>query len=286
MNESWIEVGGVRTHYLSAGDGAPVVLIHGGEIGAPDASAAAWSPCLGALARQFRVLAFDRLGMGRTAPPVRDEDYTLAASAVHAQEFVGAIIDQPAHLVAHGSGARLALELCLGGVTPVRSCTILNSATVTPGVMEIVPRPNWTEAWEPARQIEEHFRSLMSPHNHPPEAAVAAARALHASGSLTEARRKMWNEDLRTRIYLRELGAGRGALFRRMKERAVGAPVLLLNGAQDPLVSSECAALLLQMIAEKQRDVELHLFAACGHYPQLEAPEAVSDLLAAFIDAN
>lgn len=286
MNEHWIEIGGVRTRYLIAGDGPPVVFIHGGEIGAPEASAPQWASCLGAVARQFGVLAFDRLGMGHTAPPVRDEDYTLAASATHAQQLVGALADRPVHLVAHGSGAWIALELCLGGAIRACSCTILNSATVTPGVMEIVPRSSCPDGWEPEAQIREHFRALMAPHERFSDAAVATALALHGRDSLAEARRKMRDEDLRTRVYLKELGVGRGLLFRRIKESGVGVPILLLNGADDPLVSTECAAMLLQLIAVKQRNVELHLLAGCGHYPQLEAPDAVSDLIVAFVGAN
>jgi len=279
-------VSGVRTRYLIAGDGEPVVLIHGGEIGAPEASEAVWVPCVNALARQFQVLAFDRLGMGGTAPPKYDEDYTLAASAAHAQQLIAALFEARAvHLVAHGSGARIAFEICLGGAIRVHSCTILNSATVTPGVMEVVPRPRSTDAREPRAQICENFRALMAPQSRIPDAAIEAALTLRAVDSLAEARRKMRDEDLRTRIYLKELGAGRGALFRRIKEQGVGVPVLLLNGADDPLVSAECAALLLQALAEKRHDIELHLLAGCGHYPQLEAPETVSDLLAAFLGA-
>jgi pimeloyl-ACP methyl ester carboxylesterase len=152
--------------------------------------------------------------------------------------------------------------------------------------MEVVPRPTWSDAWEPERQVRDHFRALCAPQSRVPPWVIAEAQALHGIDSLARARRKMREEGLRARVYLRELSAGRGALFRRIKETGVAVPILLLNGADDPLVSDECAAMLLSALGERQRQVELHLIAGCGHYPQLEAPETVAGLLSAFLRAH
>jgi 2-hydroxy-6-oxonona-2,4-dienedioate hydrolase len=283
QGEGWTDIGGVRTRYFVQGEGEVVLLIHGSEIGAPESSAVDWRECFTPLSRTFRVIAFDRLGMGYTGPPQRDEDYTLAASSAHARQFIEALADRPVHIVAHGSGARIALDLCLGGTIRVLSCVLLNSATVTPGVTEIVPRPTWSNVWEPERQLQEHFRALCASHYRVPTAIIAETQSLYALESLAQVRRNMRDAGLRTRVYLRELGASRAALFRRIKETGISVPMLLLNGADDPLVTDECAAMLLSALAEKQREVELHLIARCGHYPQLEAPEHVVDHVSSFV---
>jgi len=33
VRSRYLDVGGIRTHYLDAGDGPPVVLLHSGEFG-------------------------------------------------------------------------------------------------------------------------------------------------------------------------------------------------------------------------------------------------------------
>jgi pimeloyl-ACP methyl ester carboxylesterase len=60
----YVDVGGIRTHYLDAGEGPPVVLLHSGEFGA--SAALTWEYNIPALAQRFRVIAPDWLGFGRT----------------------------------------------------------------------------------------------------------------------------------------------------------------------------------------------------------------------------
>ncbi|GLZ02596.1 alpha/beta hydrolase [Actinomadura sp. NBRC 104412] len=64
-----LEVGGFRTHYLDAGDGPPLVLLHGGEYGA--AAELTWEHCIDDLAAHFRVIAPDFYGYG-ASDKVRD----------------------------------------------------------------------------------------------------------------------------------------------------------------------------------------------------------------------
>ena len=59
-----ILVDGIRTHYLEAGDGPPVVLLHAGEFGG--AAELSWEHTIPALAEQYRVIAPDWLGFGYT----------------------------------------------------------------------------------------------------------------------------------------------------------------------------------------------------------------------------
>ena len=56
---------GIRTHYLDAGDGPVLVLLHGGEYGA--AAELTWSDCIPLWRGNFRVLALDLVGFGRSS---------------------------------------------------------------------------------------------------------------------------------------------------------------------------------------------------------------------------
>ena len=68
-NSRFVDAGGLRTHYLEAGNPAapPVVLLHGGGAGA-DATGN-WHHTIPQLARTHRVIALDMVGFGRTAKP-------------------------------------------------------------------------------------------------------------------------------------------------------------------------------------------------------------------------
>lgn len=64
INSRYINVDGIRTHYLEGGNGPTVVFMHSGEFGG--ASELSWEFNLPAFARHFRVVAPDAIGFGRT----------------------------------------------------------------------------------------------------------------------------------------------------------------------------------------------------------------------------
>jgi pimeloyl-ACP methyl ester carboxylesterase len=97
-------VNGVRLYYDLAGDGPPLVLVHGSW-----SDGAGWDLVRPALAPHFRVLVYDRRGHSRSErPPTQgstDEDVAdLAALIAHLG--LG-----PAHVAGTSSGAALALRL-------------------------------------------------------------------------------------------------------------------------------------------------------------------------------
>jgi pimeloyl-ACP methyl ester carboxylesterase len=62
--DRYVVADGCTTHYLEAGDGPPLVLLHGGEHGA--AAEITWEHCIPALAERHRVLALDFVGFGHS----------------------------------------------------------------------------------------------------------------------------------------------------------------------------------------------------------------------------
>src|ERR1700759_2660726 len=64
---SLVDAGGIKTNYLEAGEGSPVVLIHGSGPGVT--SYANWRLVLPALAADFRAIAPDMVGFGYSERP-------------------------------------------------------------------------------------------------------------------------------------------------------------------------------------------------------------------------
>ena len=63
--DEFVTVYGAKIHYVEAGSGAPVVLIHG----LAD-NTKVWNSVIPPLAARFRVIAFDQIGFGRSDKPL------------------------------------------------------------------------------------------------------------------------------------------------------------------------------------------------------------------------
>lgn len=99
-----VEVNGRTIAYRRAGDGPPLVLLHGGW-----SDGRAWWPQLEGLADEFTIIAWDAPGCGGSWDPPADFPLPDYADAV--ADLIGALgIDRP-HLLGLSFGGGLALEV-------------------------------------------------------------------------------------------------------------------------------------------------------------------------------
>ncbi|WP_448191199.1 alpha/beta fold hydrolase [Azospirillum sp. sgz301742] len=117
----FVDVDGVRLHYLEKGAGPPVVLIHGNIVSAEDF---AHSGLLDLLATHHRVIAFDRPGMGYSDRP-RGTVWTPTAQATLLQHAFDALgIERPV-VLGHSLGAMVAVALGLDHPEAVSGLVLL-----------------------------------------------------------------------------------------------------------------------------------------------------------------
>src|SRR6201994_2565282 len=95
-------IDGLSTHYLEAGDGDPVVLLHGGEFGV--SAEIAWEATIPALAERYRVLAPDMLGFGESAKVIDFND-GRGMRIRHIAKFCDELRIAAAHFVGNSMGA-------------------------------------------------------------------------------------------------------------------------------------------------------------------------------------
>src|ERR1700757_295187 len=95
-------VDGLVTSYLEAGEGDPVVLLHGGEFGA--SAEFGWEHNIAALAQHHRVLAPDQLGFGRSAKVIDFVD-GRGLRIRHVARFCELLGIGSAHFVGNSMGA-------------------------------------------------------------------------------------------------------------------------------------------------------------------------------------
>src|ERR1700739_5173035 len=107
-------VDGLVTSYLKAGQGNPVVLLHGGEFGA--SAELGWERNIAALAAQHRVLAPDQLGFGQSAKVIDFAD-GRGLRIRHVARFCEVLGVDSAHLVGNSMGD-INLVTAAGSLTP------------------------------------------------------------------------------------------------------------------------------------------------------------------------
>ena len=101
-----IKVDGLRIAYERAGDGPPLILLHGYVGDGP----ATWRRQIEGLSDEFTVVAWDAPGAGRSSDP--PESFGMAGYADCLAGFVERLGLEKAHVAGLSFGGALALELC------------------------------------------------------------------------------------------------------------------------------------------------------------------------------
>jgi pimeloyl-ACP methyl ester carboxylesterase len=269
----FIEVDGLRTHYLEAGEGPPVVLFHSGEFGA--SAELSWEYLIPRLARHFRVIAPDWLGFGSTAK-VHDFESKRTRMFSHMVRFIQVMALDRAHFVGNSMGATFLLQLAAerpcrlpldrvvaisgGGFVPdnehrQKLLAYDGSQEAMVGLIEaIFENPVW--AGDPDYVRRRHALSLA------PGAweSVAAARFRSPAAPI---RSEFGQPDL-------------------TPYEQIAAPVLIVAGARDRLRLPGYG----QELAAKIPGSRLATLPTGGHCPNIEEAEQVGDLIIEFLNAD
>lgn len=102
----FVDLDGRRTHYVTKGEGPPVILVHGFNM-----DLTMWYANIDALARRFTVYALDLWGSGYSTREPMDYGYNLFAGQV--RSFMEHLEIARAHLVGHSMGGGTLIVLAL-----------------------------------------------------------------------------------------------------------------------------------------------------------------------------
>jgi 2-hydroxymuconate-semialdehyde hydrolase len=117
-----VSIDGVGIHYLEAGEGPPLMLIHG--LGA---STFTFQRVIPELARRFRVVALDLKGFGFSDRP--GGDYTLTGQADLVRRLMDRLGIDRASVLGHSMGGAVAMRLALACPERVERLILASSAS-------------------------------------------------------------------------------------------------------------------------------------------------------------
>lgn len=270
MQRKTISVDGLTTSYLEAGEGDPVVLLHGGEFGA--GAELGWERNIEALAARHRVLAPDQLGFGESAKVIDFVD-GRGMRIRHVARFCALLGVGSAHFVGNSMGAINLLTDATSGTPslPARSLVIICGGGEIQQNEHFEALQNYDATVPAMRRIVE---ALFFDSGYPADDDYVRRR--YESSTAPGA----WEAIAAARF--RRPGATPSATpsATRAYER-IGAPTLVVEGGEDKLLPSGWAAEVAKQI-DGARSVVVD---KAGHCPQIEQPSVVNQLLMDFLDA-
>lgn len=281
LSDSYAEANGVRLHYVEAGEGPLVVLLHG----FPEFWYS-WRHQIPALADAgYHVVAPDMRGYNLSEKPAGWRAYGAEQLAGDVAALIRHFGVEKAHVVGHDWGAAVAYFTAMDHPDVVERLAILN-----------VPHPaRMLDGFRTVRQLRKSWYMFFFQIPSLPERLLArdgfsfAKRSLRADspGSFTDADLERYVEAWSQPGALTGMIDYYRAALRQSPRKAlermspIDAPVLVIWGERDRHLGSELARPDPKWVP----NVRVQWLAEATHWVQHDAPERVNELLTEFLGA-
>ena len=249
--EKFITTYGAKIHYVEAGSGAPVILIHG----LAD-NVAIWDPVIPALAARFRVIALDQIGFGRSDKPLLN--YRVSTLVDFLDVFLTELKIERASLVGNSLGGWVAAAYALAHPERVERLVLSDAAGYAALTKTMDSRA--LRALRVASRDDIRYLGPLAFHDKRFYQDVDAAfkERVTAGDSYTVAQ------------VLDSMIRGDDALDNKLQ--TLKQPTLVLWGREDKLIPLSFGEQFHREIV----DSRLRIIDNCGHMPQLECPNEFS----------
>jgi epoxide hydrolase 4 len=283
----FVEANGIRFHYVTAGEGPLVLLLHGFP-----QFWYAWRHQIPALAERFKVVVPDLRGYGDTEKPPRVADYRTGILAADVAGLVNAFGCEKAHIVGHDWGGGVAWTTALEHAAVVDKLAVLNCPHPIAFAKALRSNPRQLgRSWyvfffqlpvipelvfrlSPERVIERMFRRMaIRPDTFSDEDLRQFKEALEKPRALTSAI-NYYRATFRNFSAIRELERSR---------KAIGSPTLLIWAENDVALGKELTYGMEPLFTGPFR---IHYVPNCSHWVNEEQPELVNRLLIEFLTAR
>lgn len=270
LESKYVITNGYRTHYIEAGAGEPLLLIHGGGAGA-DARGNWEGPCMEALAKKRRVIAFDMVGFGHSdAPDPEAFDYGPESRVDQLIAFIEAMDFEAVDIVGNSMGGRTAAATAIRRPELVRNLILMGSAGLDRGMggaLRALVEYDFT--FEGMKRIVE----ALTNDNYVPDERMVQYRL---EVSLQEAQAKAFAKTMQALVKREGLHLDPDEIAT-IRQRT-----LVVNGKNDKVVPMEQGYRYLQLIPNSTGV----FLPDCGHWAMIEHPEKFAHLTLEFLEGR
>jgi pimeloyl-ACP methyl ester carboxylesterase len=258
-----VDVGGVATAVMEAGDGPPVLLLHGGI----ECGGAMWAPVVTELARRHRVVAPDLPGLGESAPVPRLDVDTFARWLTELAEQT--CLERPV-VVAHSLTGSLAARVATRGGDLMSRLILYAAPAIGPYRMPlrlryvairfaVRPNPDNAERFERFALFDYDATRRRDPAWYDAFAAYTRSRAIQPHVKTT----------------MRQLIAVQTKPIPDSELARIQVPTALVWGRHDRMVRVDIGT-----AAASRHCWPLHVIDGAAHAPHIEQPQAFVETLA------
>lgn len=273
--------GGLRLHLVEAGDGKPVLLLHG----FPEFWFSWRYQIVDLAAAGFRAVAPDLRGYNKSEKPHGVAAYDIVKLVGDVLALIDHLGVDRIRVVAHDWGGIVAWYLAMWHPDKVERLAILNAPHPATYRRDLFATDQWKRSWymlffqlpwlpEAALAagnfavLDKMFaRDVTNPDAFAHDEILHYKMAFHEKGSV------------RSAINFYRAAARPGAAGRLQDLRPVLCPTLVLWGERDPYLSPTLADGLEAHV----RDLQIRRFPDAGHWLQLDEPALVSAMLVEFL---
>ncbi len=264
-----IDAGGIRTNYIEAGEGEPLILIHGSGPGVT--AFANWNGVIPTLSRHYRCYAPDMVGFGYTECPADVTDFTLDFWVTHIVAFMDALGIASARFIGNSYGGGLSLALAARHPERVERFVLMGAAglrfPITEGLRQV-----WGYEPSPA-----NMRKLMETFAFNPglvtDVIVQSRHEASIRPGSHENFARLFPEPRQDK--LDALATPEDAI------RGIRCPALIVHGREDVIVPVEVGYRFAALL----KNAELHVFGNCGHWTQIEKRDRFLEVVGGFLAA-
>ena len=261
-------VGDIKTHFLEAGQGPELVLLHGGEYGA--SAEITWKYNIDYLAERFHIIAPDMLGWGGT-----DKIYNFSDPAGYRIKHLRRLLDllgiHQAFFVGNSAGGGTVLRAAIIEPLPFhiqKMVTICGNASVfktnsqadldnyvpsLENMKKIVALLYHNSKWQAEKNIRERYDSSILPGAWEALSAARLRSPVHQTRSTTD------------------------AFVKKLSQLRI--PLLIMSCEHDPLNQKDWDVQFQKIVPGSQ----VHRFKHSAHEPQIEEPEEFNRVLIEFL---
>ncbi len=269
IDSHFVDVGGIRTHYLACGDEAKpvVVLIHGGGAGA--SARGNWSHLLPVFGASFRTLAIDMVGFGESdKPDPAGYMYSQDNRVEHLTGFIEALGIGPVPLIGNSMGGATALGVAMTRPELVSALVLMGSAGLNTELSPALrPILNYDFTVEGMRRLVNGLTGSRY------QADEAIIHSRHEDSLRPETKIAYGN-------IMAWIGQQGGLYYPEEDIARVKTETLVVNGKEDLVVPLSCAYKFLELLENSRGYLIPHV----GHWVMIEAPDEFAEVVNRFLE--
>lgn len=262
VKQDQITAGSINTAYLSAGEGLPIIFLHGAGAGA-----VTWYPSIGAISKNYHVIAPDIVGYGESDKPGAPYDRAYFSTWLNA--FLSALNISKAHVVGLSQGGAIALQFALDNPEMIDKLVLVDAGGLgaQPSFASFLGML-WLNTFPSVLANRFYSRFILfNPNNRDPNHGQYSVEVIKGKGGKNAFQQ------------------GRGAAVSTISKdllRQIENDTLIIWGENDQLFAIEHG----EAAAKLMPNARLCRIPCAGHLPLMDQPELFNAILLEFLNEN